>query len=284
MARSRPVIIWSDDEWDAILKYGQEHWNPGGRSVKTIREQYDEAQTATLEPARRRPFDPAAQSYWSKTIQARIAGKPEPVRGKGKPKREKLPARTARPPEEPTIEVQAPPAEPVVTAPPASPSLAPDPLADLFARSFEPVLLKMLEAPQVKEKILAIIAEHYLPKVVTQQPSGAKIIQLNKRPRLPKIVIVTKLKGHQTARLASEFTGLLNLYIWNTSRSIQELKNNLMQCDVAVCTVNNVSHGAMQMAKSRAPAFVACQAGIETIRKELLELIPGELTTKESKA
>ncbi|HEX6826430.1 MAG TPA: hypothetical protein VF077_08955 [Nitrospiraceae bacterium] len=295
-------VTWSEDDWAKVIAFGKAQFQPKMHAP----ERFDAAQRNTLPKEKWRPKgNPNAVSEFN--MRLRIAGldlgnkrirKIDPyivgkLRRVGLEIPETLPAaKQAEPPRKagPQVESSQPVAEekaasalppthpdPVVEAAVPGASLPPDPLADVLAGSLEPVLLKMLASEKVKARLLEIIAEHYLPKVVVEQPTGAKIIQLGRKPRLPKIVVVTKLKGHQTARLATEFAGLLDLYVWNTSRSIQELKANLMHCNAAVCTINNVSHGAMQMAKSRAPAFVPCQAGVETIRNALLELIPAEL-------
>jgi len=140
------------------------------------------------------------------------------------------------------------------------------------------LFLAMLELPDVRSAILGIVAEHYhVPPPVEEEQSNVIALPLQRRPRLPKIVLVTKLKGAQVAGLGAAFRGKLELYIWNTDRSMNELKARLAHCDAAVCTIDNCSHGAMQAARSRSPAFVPCLAGLESIKRELAEFVPQAL-------
>lgn len=266
-------IFWSPEEREAILAWGLEHWAEDILNKKPIYQRYIDAQAAVLTPERRRPKDPAAQSQWSKAIQKRLGQEP---------KQNALTQALQKTTPEP---VQVPPVaaalEPEGQKPTVQAETAPVRNAE---RLLDEVLAYALTRPAFKEDILALVAEHYhIPpaergQLISDAPEPSNIVPfLARRPRLPKVIIVSKLKGKQVSGFVSKYRGKLDLYCWSTDRSMGELKNRLTHCDVAVCTIDNVSHGAMQAAKSRAPAFIACSGGLESIHRELEQLVPAEL-------
>lgn len=264
-------IFWSPEEREAILAWGLEHWSEDILNKKPIYQRYIDAQAAVLTPERRRPKDPAAQSQWSRAIQKRLGQEP-----KQNALTQALQKTTPEPVQVPPVAVAL---EPEGQKPTVQAETAPVRNAE---RLLDEVLAYALTRPAFKEGILALVAEHYhIPPAERgqegEEPSNI-VPMLSRRPRLPKVVVVSDLKKRsQIMGIVAKFRGRLNLHFWTTDKSLQELKNSLPMCDMAVLQTNNVSHSASQITKARAPAYITVHGGSDAITKGLEELVPSEL-------
>lgn len=274
---AKDKIFWSLEEKLSLVRCGVANYREG---VKETHKRYNEAQIACLPIERRRPFDPAAQSAWNKSVLQQLGlaspikrtkvSRVKPMVVPNVPIVEQSPSppgtgisRTA-PVEiktpEPTKAVEAPL---VVVEPPKT-------LEGLF----EELVLRALDNPRIANAVIGIVGHHFRinDSVTGEETQQSNKVVLRTKERLPKVLIVARLQGSAKTRLSSALNSLLDLSFWSTDQSLQELKNKVVGKDAVVVQTDNVSHSAKEIVKVRASHYIEVTGGQDSLKSTLLKL------------
>lgn len=273
----KPKIFWSLEEKLSLVRWGVAHYREG---VQETHKRYNEAQIACLPIERRRPFDPAAQSAWNKSVLQQL-GLASPIKRTRVSKAGPMVV-----PNVPTVEQSPPPPGTGIsgTAPIEIKALEPPKVVEVplvvveqpktLEGLLEEIVLRALDNPRIANAVIGIVGHHFRinDPVTGEETQQSNKVVIRTKERLPKVLIVARLQGSAKTRLSSALNSLLDLSFWSTDQSLQELKNKVVGKDAVVVQTDNVSHSAKEIVKVRASHYIEVTGGQDSLKSTLLKL------------